>query len=395
MESFLILVATIGFFYLIFKGAQKQEDFNSRFRSRIMEPAESIIQQKHIREVQVRGVLPIEDRTIATNLGVITSVLDSTDTSVFSPVFSHLDAFQELKNPAFQHRVNFGRVIPNQGLSDWTAITRVIPEVLQPPYSGNRKLTVRVRFVDLDNPPVIVLGKEVSSSGIIWSKDFEFSHQFKEKGYQEAAKDREEAQALSVQIAVAVAMADGSLDDSEGEIIQDWVRKAIAPFPEDTQAELKNIYNAAMSSVYKEIKTVPNWFFLKNLTERLNEIGETKIKYDAMELCYKVMGADGVADPEEMKVLHQIAEDLELDVKQIESMRDQTMLDIGVSVSEGGSIENTLGIDPSWSKEKIKAHLRSEFHKWNGRLNSLPEGQERESAQNMLDLLAEATRRYE
>jgi hypothetical protein len=53
-------------------------------------------------------------------------------------------------------------------------------------------------------------------------------------------------------------------------------------------------------------------------------------------------------------------------------------------------MEEKLGINPNWDKEKIKKHIVSEYAKWNGRLNTLQEGTERENAQAMLDLLAEA-----
>ena len=42
---------------------------------------------------------------------------------------------------------------------------------------------------------------------------------------------------------------------------------------------------------------------LSPLVDRLAEIGEKKTKYDAVELCFDVMAADGVADPEEMAVI--------------------------------------------------------------------------------------------
>lgn len=343
-----------------------------------------------IKEIQTRGLVPIEETT---DLGVVTSVFDSTDPFVLIPVFSYTDIAQELESPAFQQGIEFGVIMPDQVIDSWVTIASIAPEMLQPPYGGNRKLTIRTRFVDLENPPLIMLGREVSHSGIIWSEDFEFSYHFKEKGYQEIVEDREEAQALSVQIAIAVAMADGSLGGSEGRVIQDWVRKMISPFSEDKQTELKDIYNKAIRSAYTLSEAGD--LSLSEITGHLNKIGEAKIKYDALELCYKVMAADGVAGPEEMKVLHQIGEGLELDVDQIESIRDQVMVDVGASISEGESIDQTLGINPTLPKDQIRARLRKEFQKWNGRLNSLPEGHERKSAQNMMDRIAEVMRKYE
>ena len=57
-------------------------------------------------------------------------------------------------------------------------------------------------------------------------------------------------------------------------------------------------------------------------------------------------------------------------------------------------IESLLGIDPTWSNKKIQAHLGKEFAKWNGRLNTLPEGEERDNAQKMLDRIAETRKKY-
>ena len=57
-------------------------------------------------------------------------------------------------------------------------------------------------------------------------------------------------------------------------------------------------------------------------------------------------------------------------------------------------VESLLGIDPTWGNKKILAHLGKEFTKWNGRMNSLPEGEERDNAQKMLDRIAETRKKY-
>ena len=53
-----------------------------------------------------------------------------------------------------------------------------------------------------------------------------------------------------------------------------------------------------------------------------------------------------------------------------------------------------LQIDTDWTNEQIKKHLREEYSKWNNRINTLDEGQERDNAQQMLDLIAEARKKY-
>ena len=79
-------------------------------------------------------------------------------------------------------------------------------------------------------------------------------------------------------------MADGSLDEKEGEVIKNWIKKTISIYDEEKKKELKNIYNNAFKEAYKLAKG--NKLLISDLTSELNELNENKIKYDAMELCY-------------------------------------------------------------------------------------------------------------
>ena len=53
----------------------------------------------------------------------------------------------------------------------------------------------------------------------------------------------------------------------------------------------------------------------------MNEIASNPIKYTAIELCYKVMSADGVANDQELKTLDKIAKGLKLDTNLIKKIR--------------------------------------------------------------------------
>ena len=73
-----------------------------------------------------------------------------------------------------------------------------------------------------------------------------------------------------------------------------------------------------------------------------------------------------------------------------------------VSIDVSGAFETSqdgmneaLGIDPSWSKEKIRKHLRSEFKKWNSRINNLSDKTERANAQSRLDMISKARELYD
>ena len=133
---------------------------------------------------------------------------------------------------------------------------------------------------------------------------------------------------------------------------------------------------------------------LSSLTDRLLEIGEQKAKVDAVELCYNVMTADGVIDVSETELVNKIGEAVGLDDKTMEIIRDGAMLGKDIEVHEQSSIESLLNIDSSWPTSKVKKHLGVEFAKWNGRLNTLPEGPDRDHAQYMLDVISEARTKY-
>jgi len=130
------------------------------------------------------------------------------------------------------------------------------------------------------------------------------------------------------------------------------------------------------------------------LTSRLNEIGEKSQKYEAIELAFDVMAADGVVGQNEIKIIHKVAEALGLDYDEVEKLRDQKIIGLNVKLSNQANIEEIIGIEPGWSSDKIKKHLRTEYQKWNNRINALPEGEERNNAQHMLDVIAEARKKY-
>ena len=125
-----------------------------------------------------------------------------------------------------------------------------------------------------------------------------------------------------------------------------------------------------------------------------NDIADTSTKYETIELCFDVMAADGVADAEELKVIRLVADALDLDLDEIEKMRDQKIVGLDVNVSKQTSVEEMLGIETDWPEEDIKRYLRTEFQKWNDRMNTLSEGVERDKAQQMLELISEARKKY-
>lgn len=340
--------------------------------------------------VQCKGLIPVSRKT---ELGVMISAFDSTGED-WKPLLSSLDNFQEDSSIVFQHFSELTIADANQGYGSWVQVGAFIPDIVQPPFGGQREISVLVRLVDMNDLPSVRHGfhDPDACSGIVWQKSLSFTHFFEEKGYEEEAENRDEAAAISVKIGMAVAMADGSLDDAEGKVLQSWIQKVIEPFSDSKKSELKKVYNKAMRDSYQDAANGD--LVLSELTSRLHEIGEKASKYETIELCFEVMAADGIADAEELQTIHKIADALDLDFDEVSRMREQKVVTLDASVSSADGVNSLLGIDPSWSKDQIRRHLRTEFQKWNNRLNTLQEGDERNNAQRMLEAIAEARKVY-
>jgi len=339
-------------------------------------------------QIFARGIIPV---TRKTNVAAVTSVFDET-TGELEPVLCFLDQFQEPDTLAYQHQVQMGETPPDVGFPKWERIGVVLPEILQAPYSGSRKLKILVRLIDFNNPPKIRGGFHSEDKGIIWTSSITRTLTLEETGYLEVTEQEEEAKATAIQIAIAIAMADGELDESEGKIIQSWIRKNLEYVPDGRKEKVKQLYNGSLKVAFQKAKDGD--LALSSLTKKLNDLDDTGIKYETLELCYDVMAADGVADTNELKTINTISEALKLDPKKIEKLRDTKLVGLSASTTHQSSVEDLLGIDSSWPADKTKKHLLGEFNKWNHRLSVIQDESERESAQKMLDLIAQARKKY-
>ena len=327
------------------------------------------------------------------NVASSISAFDATDgDNDLHFLISMVEQAQEPGSICFGMTQNIGLVREGDTFTDWVQLGAIAPDLVQGPKSGTRTIKLVLRLFNANNPPDIRGGFSNGGETFL-TKVLEFDHHFKEKGYEEAAQDREEAQALSLKIGIAVAMADGSLDDSEGEILKNWIVREVSAYSDDKQKRLKKMFNESLKEGFAQAQS--GNLALSPLVDRLAEIGEKKTKYDAVELCFDVMAADGVADSEEMAVIRKVADALGLDMDEIEKMREGVTLNLSTSLTSEEGLESLVGIKDGWSIDQKKKHIRAEFQKWSNRLSSLPEGDERDAAQNMLDNLSVLKKKYD
>jgi len=368
------------------------DDFKVRIKDE-KETFDGAEEPTEIKRIQMKGLLPINRPS---NLTSYLYVRDITDQQNPKPVISHVDSWREPASPCFLQEQEMGHFDVDVGFKDWINLGAVIPKAIQPPQKGQRDLEVVFLLMDSSKEPFFAAGSILNldeiRGGLFAFERIEFSHYFEQKGYEDSSKDADKARGLTIKIAMAVAMSDGSLDDAEGHAIKDWIKKSISHLSEERQSYLKKIYNKALKDSYELAKE--NKLPLSKLTKQLNDLDEEGIKYEAMSLCYEIMAADGVASKDELKTVRRIGEALELDVDELSNMRDKVLINVSQEDAEGTSSEEILGIDPSWDNKKINKHLLDNFRKWNSRIQTLSEGQERESAQRMLDRIAELRKKY-
>tara|TARA_R110000787_G_scaffold187657_1_gene299464 strand:+ start:2930 stop:4183 length:1254 start_codon:yes stop_codon:yes gene_type:complete len=360
-------------------------------RTRTLPPAEE--GAPPLIEVQARGLFPVGQQK---NVMFLTSVRDETDPDNPKAILSRIDDFSEPLTVAYQFASTSFIAQPNYGYGDWSRVGVLVPPIMIPPFQGFRKLQVIVRLVDTENVPDIELGlHDPDGPKALATFIRHESWIFEEKGYEETARQRDRQKPLFVELAVAVAMADGSFDSSEGEVIKVWIERQLSTVPLGRREAVKGACNDALRSGFE--RAHQGTLSLSRVCDEILECSDLPERYEAVELCLDVMAADDRADPAELKVIRQVANVLDLDLDELKRMKDQRLVGLSSNISEDQaehSLEELLDIDPDWPKDRVRKHLRSEFKSWNGRLNNLTDPEERKSAQRMIELISEARKKY-
>ncbi len=310
------------------------------------------------------------------------------------PILSTFEVASEDSTRVFEHTVSIGNM-NSKYWPDWVQMSAVIPEALIGPHKGKRSLELRCFAWYEDWKPKFVNGflpEGTKEDGFISTVIHEFEIVLGNVGYLEIDPDRLEVQKASIRLAVLISMADGALDISEGNEIKSWIEGIIVSSPQSQKKKIKDTLNQALEDAFQDAKF--NNIDLAKVCMNIKDRGSKADKFNLVELCLDVMAADGEADKEELKQVGKIAEMVGVSYDEINKMKDKRLVKLNPNVASNASAEETLGINPSWSKEKINSHIITQYSKWNGRLNSLPEGTERENAQKMLDLIAEARKKY-
>jgi len=180
-----------------------------------------------------------------------------------------------------------------------------------------------------------------------------------------------------------------NMDTNEANIVKSWIQKRLLYYNEDYQNSEKNRLNSYVKDVYQEIES--NTIDIYEVLEGIENITSEGEKFELFQICLDVAKANGEVDDAELTIIHDIADYINLDKKQFKSMIEKS-LPITMHVSQAND-EILLGISSTMTNKEAKKHLREQYQKWNARVAS-SDSDTREQAEKMINLIAEARKKY-
>ena len=371
-----------GNFKAAFSGMQPLE---SRLTRRTVSGHKSF----EVLDIEVRGLIPVER---VTRLGAVGAILDFTELGpdgkpIRQPVISLLEDFQEGTSRCYQHKNEIGEVSPSTGFVDWVRIVSVIPETLITARRGKRTFKFFMMFTDLHSPPEFEHGFRVQGE-TVKTVVHEFEWNVETKGYEEEVESKEVTEEVTLQLAVAMAYADGHFAAKEGELLKHWMVRRVSTVSKARRDARKESLNNAFRDAFTKAKA--GSLSIGPLVQKLKAHADVAERVEAVELCLDVMSADGHASDEELHKVNKIAEQLEVDFAKFQQLRDKRLLGTSGIHQSQGDMFALLNIDRAWSKDQIRTHLNKLYAQWNSRAEALHDESKRADAERMLELIATA-----
>jgi hypothetical protein len=305
------------------------------------------------------------------------SITDVTDPiGQAEPVHSRVEQWQMHDSPVFVYHADLGR-LPNHvtTLSDWMSVAQLGVNWMIFPRKGKRNLQFSTSILSRWN------GQELACATST------FNYDNPEFGYVDLDENIQRAKTLAVALAFAVSAADGKLYDCEVELVKDWAIDNFdsAQVSDEARCKLEKALDKTIVFFRdgNQLDTYP-------ICKEIVEIAPLVERYDILNLCLHVAGANGVATAEEIALLKNLAACLEVDTNRFRDMVERIL---PVGMHEVRDEEVILGVSSDMSQEKTRHQLNKEYNKWNSRVtNSNPEIQNQ--ADQMLKLIAEARKEY-
>jgi len=194
--------------------------------------------------------------------------------------------------------------------------------------------------------------------------------------------------ATSMTVGAYCALGDGNLDNREIDTLRRWKND----FVSEIKVSVRSRIDTAMENEIRASLTGVSEQRLHTACSTLKEIGDP-FKTMTMGLAFEIVAADQKIEPSEMACLHKIARLLDISDTKFKDLEEKHLRPIQLKEATSGQSnatanEQLLGINPSWTKEQKLAKLTSEFSKYNARMQTVRNDEQRAQCRRMLEIIA-------
>ena len=308
------------------------------------------------------------------NTAVQISVMDVTGQA--KPVHTNIKEWQTNDSPVFCYNANLGR-LPDRTtvLSDWMVIAHLNTGWLILPRRGKRNLQFNVSIQSSKNSQSFA-----SAAGNLLYDNQSF-------GYIDLHENTERTKTMAVSLAFAVSAAGKKISNREIEIIKKWAQSNI-DISSDSGSKTRKLNKALCQAIrfFRQGNTIS----IYETCCELAEIAPLAERYDILELCLDVVGANGIACEEHLNLLKKLTVWLEVDQGRFRSMMEQFL---PAEMHEVEDVEIILGITREMTNDMARKCINKEYRKWNARVTN-SDSQIKAQANHMLQFIARTRNEY-
>jgi uncharacterized tellurite resistance protein B-like protein len=182
----------------------------------------------------------------------------------------------------------------------------------------------------------------------------------KTAGYGALTDDDARINNLAVALGFAASACDGQMSEEEIHTIESWAKTNIT-----TSNDTREFHKAMTAT--KAFFHAGNNIDCSGICREITVKSALAHRYRIIELCMKVVSADGIAKASELEFLRNLFIWLELNHTTVAMMMETF---VPVNIQETPDAEFILGLDESMSEKDRYEKLNREYKKWNGRVTN-------------------------
>jgi uncharacterized tellurite resistance protein B-like protein len=350
--------------------------------------------------VSLRGFL--NEKNITKTARIVLSFLDVTKEDsegkkISQPVISSLEEMMEPTSRAFQLSISIGKIEPRVGYAKWAELFHVPKELLIPPNTGLRKMMGVIRVIEDNQTEYAKIheGFHSEDSDFMAYTTFDVTINFPHKGYLDVAEDSYKIRIYFIKFAILIAYSDGAFDESEGVYIKKWMTGELSKIKSSSKKEtFKKEMNLAFKESYELAKI--DQLNLTKLIKEFKSVSDRLASTALMEFLVDLINIDNKIEEKELIMVNTIAQEIDVSIENIQNIKDKALLqNVNTEIMTELSIKEMLSISDDMDNKEIQTILNNEFRKWNGRIQSLQDEDEKLKAQEMLNKISDLMKDYE